>query len=143
MTTIIYHDGWLFADGQATRSDIIVETECEKISEFADGTIIAFCGDMQKFQPFIEWYFDNSKPRPLLTEDNIGSKAIVLNNKGCWEFDQSGYSKINDAFCAWGSGAPLALAALHAGADPRKAMQIAIKLDIWSGGKVSAFRFTG
>lgn len=137
MTTIAYRDGWLAADGQITRGDMVSETCAEKVRRLDDGSIVAFCGDMNQFTPFCEWYLDNTKPRPPMKIDDMRCGAIVLRPDGTlWDYDEIGVSQVHDKFAAWGSGGIVARAAMLMGASAWKAVEIACQVDIYSGGAI-------
>ena len=87
---------------------------------------------------FISWYKDRKKPEPNMEE----VEAFVLTKAGkIWHYDSSLTPyEIQDEFSAIGSGTQAAMAAMHMGATPREAVEIAIKVDPRSGGTIHTRR---
>jgi ATP-dependent protease HslVU (ClpYQ) peptidase subunit len=144
MTTIAYRDGVLAADGLATRGDIVVERNAPKIRRLPNGEVAAFSGELERFEPFIEWYLDQTKERPTLTgEDEKTSRCIILGKDGITEFEGKGQSKVTEPYSAWGSGYAVALGALAAGATAYEAVSIAAEHDVYTGGKITWMKLEG
>jgi ATP-dependent protease HslVU (ClpYQ) peptidase subunit len=78
---------------------------------------------------------EDDDPFPLDEKDFeamvVVSKNSVryYNSKGYWDAYAARYHAI-------GSGAPFALAAMEGGASAVKAVKVAIKIDVWSGGRI-------
>jgi ATP-dependent protease HslVU (ClpYQ) peptidase subunit len=126
----------------ATRGDTIVEHNAPKLLRTKDGSVVGCTGDLGKLMPFIEWLDDKSKPMPSLAQSGGNtSTVVVLNAEGLTEYQDAGVSKINDLFCAWGSGTPAAMAALTMGADAETAVRIAAEVDVWTGGNVTSMKY--
>jgi ATP-dependent HslUV protease subunit HslV len=142
MTTIAYRDGILAADGLATRGDNIVERNCKKLIRMNDGGVVGCCGHIGRLLQFIEWLEDKSKPMPSLAmDDGQTSTIIVLNGEGLTEYQNVGFSKVDDLYTAWGSGSAAAMAALAMGADAETAVRIASEVDVWTGGQVMTMAY--
>lgn len=149
MTTIAYRNGVIAADSRTT-----LETEgggarmflCEKLFRKTSGitgetVIIATAGESSPGMVFVDW-FGSGKDAP----DNfiIGEAdftCLVLQKDGLWEYDAWCRGvKILDEFYAIGSGAKAALGALHMGASAVKAVEVACKIDHYSGPPVVSMR---
>jgi len=144
MTTIAYRNGVLAVDGQATRSNIIVELDARKWHKCKDGTIIAFTGDLQKFHPFIDWVEngrDHANKPNMAFGDDESCQGIVVTEHAVYEYDKDGFSIIHDEFAAWGSGAPFALTAMVLGYGAVDAVKVASKLDIYTGGTIKGVSY--
>lgn len=144
MTTISYNhkEGTLSADSQVTSENVIVGiiipklTRVEGIGEYSGW--LGLCGDMDSIPSFI---------RSLQGENlganwnNIDIRAIFLTDEGpTFEvaLDPVGHVVMQKLASnhAVGSGREFALGALAHGATSAEAVKIAIKHDVYSGGKV-------
>lgn len=152
MTTIAYRNGVIAADSRTT-----LETEgggarmflCEKLFRkqvvlkgVAQEVIIATAGESSPGMVFVDWFGSRKKP-PI--DDFLTGEAdftcLVLQHDGLWEYDAWCRGvKILDEFYAIGSGAKAALGALHMGAGARKAVELACRIDHYSGLPVVAMR---
>lgn len=140
MTTIAYRDGIIAADGLATRNGIIVERAGEKLQRLPNGHVVGVTGEVHRRQLFVEWYLDQSKERPDLSETSV----MVLTEKGLFEYEgKCGFSQIHDKFTAWGSGSPAAMAAMQMGASAYEAVRVASEVDIYTGGAITSMRYEG
>lgn len=97
----------------------------------------AGCGDSGIM--FFEWckrgMNSRGKPRDL-SEDFTG---LVLNASGLYEYKyQLVPMRIDRDFWSIGTGAQAALGAMHMGASPEEAVEVACKIDPWSAGPVLA-----
>lgn len=143
MTTIAYRDGVLVCDGQVTRNNTIIELNGRKWHVCKDGTCIAFAGDLMKFLPFIDWVEAgrNHDNVPSLKFNNDDScQAIVMTDQAVYEYDKDGFHVLGDEYCAWGSGAYVALTAMVLGMSAYEAVIVATKLDIYTGGTINVMR---
>jgi ATP-dependent protease HslVU (ClpYQ) peptidase subunit len=135
MTTIAVSQEMVAADTLMTDGSTIAST-IKKIQRVPDG-IAGYAGSVTDGYKFMQWlngYFDDEKPE---LEDFEG---ILLTNKGNIISFESDLTPIqhNDKFYALGSGKQAALAAMHLGEDPKGAVKIAMKVDVFTGGKVKA-----
>lgn len=139
MTTIVYAGGVLAADRRVTLGDTIVGDTYRKVFVTPDGFLGAWAGSVASGHAFAEWASgsrDTEPPRGQYSGILIGPKGKV------YEFEE-GRPMPNPRrakFYTWGSGSPAALGALHAGADARKAVLIAQKIDSASGGGVDVVK---
>lgn len=152
MTTIAYCNGVIAADSRTT-----LETEgggarmflCEKlfrkkvtVGRQTQEVIIATAGESSPGMVFVDWF--GSRKAPPLHEFLTGSAdftCLVLQQDGLWEYDAWCRGvKIMDMFYAIGSGAKAALGALHMGASARKAVEVACRIDHYSGLPVTSMR---
>jgi ATP-dependent protease HslVU (ClpYQ) peptidase subunit len=139
MTTIVYchKTKQIACDSRSTVGGTIETDSAEKFI-LADGEMWFFCGAFADFQKLIDMH---NEVRPAA---KLGCSAFVATKDGifCRGYDeeQSRYMpyKLN---CSWatGSGTDHALTALDMGATAKQAVEMAIKRDVWSGGKVRVF----
>ena len=151
MTTIAYRDNVLAADSQVT-----IESEaggsrtftCEKLyrrSIAGVDTIIGLAGGSTDGLVFLDWLESGERaPSHRLIEGGADFTALVLDAKGLWEYDQwCRKERVVRRFYAVGSGSKAALGALHMGADARRAVQVACKIDTYSLGPVKVMALKG
>lgn len=136
----------------ATRTELIVDTlisadgapfHTGKLYDIPKLGYVAFCGELGlglryvkhlqagkgKILPLPENFFNGIEPKDVDTDIIIvNGKEIILLDR-FWE-----PMVIDEPFYAAGSGASYALGAMHAGAAPMKAMEIAAQLDPFTGG---------
>ncbi len=152
MTTIAYSNGVIAADSRTT-----LETEgggarmflCDKLfrkqvvlrGKKTEEVIIATAGESTPGMMFVDWFGSNKPPPENFIEGGADFTCLVLQQDGLWEYDAWCRGiKILDKFYAVGSGAKAALGALHMGASARKAVEIACRIDFYSGLPVTAMR---
>lgn len=154
MTTIAYRNGVIAADSRTT-----LETEgggarmflCEKLFRKTvtlngeqQEVIIATAGESSPGMVFVDWY-GSGKDAPVDTflTGEADFTCLVLQRDGLWEFDAYCHGiKILDEFYSVGSGAKAALAAMHMGASAAKAVEIACRIDHYSGPPVTTMRLS-
>lgn len=139
MTTIVYRDGTLAADRRVSHGDSIVADTYRKVFETHDGWYGAWCGavvDGHAFQIWADDLRDKPPPKGHYTGVLVSPKGVVHEFENGVILPRPRKKK----FFAWGSGANTALGALHAGADARKAVLIAQKVDAFSGGGVDSIK---
>ena len=144
MTTIAYRDGILAADSRVT-----VDSEaggarmflCDKLFRKTIATdsgqedvIFATAGDSSAGMVFVDWYGSGKEaPIDLFTFAGADFTVLILRKDGLWEFDAwCRGQKVKDKFYAVGSGAKAALGAMHMGADAKRAVAVACKIDPYS-----------
>lgn len=97
--------------------------------------IIATAGEGPPGMIFVDWYGKKSKPPAILSDSEF--VCLVLDEDGLWEFDSyCRAEQITEEFYAIGSGAKVALGAMHAGATAQEAVEIAKLVDPYTGGDV-------
>lgn len=102
-------------------------------------TIIGVAGDIAQCSVFIRWFKDQSKPKPS-PENMKDFEAMVVRDDTAYYYDELLELVETGLPCAIGSGSKFAMAAMLAGADAVKAVKIAMKLDIRTGGKVRTIK---
>lgn len=100
------------------------------------GALVGTAGEVNNTNKFEKW-FGTKRAKPRFSK-NADFEALVLSADGkLYHYDETcSPSEITQPFFAIGSGAHAALGALHAGATPELAVEIAIKIDTLSGGDV-------
>lgn len=139
MTTIAWDGKTLAADSQMTRSGIQYG-EVNKIVKLSDGRYFACCGKSTDTVLVVEW-LNERKPKEKPEVDDGFAAIIVDTSTGV--ATELYYDLIED-YCppiaAQGSGWHIALTAMTLGKSAVEAVETAIQLDVYSGGKVNFVR---
>jgi ATP-dependent protease HslVU (ClpYQ) peptidase subunit len=134
MTTIFADAkrGVMACDTKVTTGDEWWE-DLEKVVRIGDD-LIGFCGVATEGERWLTWYrAGQNGPMPKIAN----SSALLLGPSGLRVLDSSGASYVMArGYMGIGSGGSLAVAAFRAGADPKKAVEIACEIDNRSGGRV-------
>lgn len=138
MTTIAYRDGVLAADSQVTSINNAPAGSVKKIGALRSGAWWAFSGPLQYAEAYVEWANGDQRAAPPVREDGVF--ILFLPDGRVREWWGDGWLEMQAEQFAWGSGERIAAAAMMAGADPEKAVEIAAVLDPDTGGAVSVLR---
>lgn len=126
----------MMADRQITMNGRVVG-EQQKIME-TETIVIGFCGNLELYKPFCD--FITSSSFEIKDAKELKFEAIVVerkkNNVSLFCNSLLPTNEEAEYYCI-GSGADIALGALHAGAGARLAMGIASRIDIYTGQGVS------
>lgn len=136
MTTIAF-DGVSICADTLVSSDGVRMGHAEKIIKTKNG-VVACSGDMATCAKIVDWIGKGaSKKRlPALTSDEDFNVLWIDKKKRAWHIETSLVPFRACVPCAEGSGSDFALAAMTAGMNARKAVELAIKLDCYSGGEI-------
>jgi len=135
MTTIVYHQGIIAADSRVASGDIITDDNYNKIIN-KNGVVFAFSGATTDQQDLINAYFGEPYQDKLEIDAIIVDKGVVYvastdeENK-FWKLD------ITERSYCIGAGRRHAWTAIDCGCNAKQAVEMAIKRDIYSGGKVT------
>jgi ATP-dependent protease HslVU (ClpYQ) peptidase subunit len=136
MTVIAYRDGVMAADSLVTsdngRTREGTFMKIRKLQRFNDWHVVGAAGSLSDCIKFYRW-FEGSP------EELEGVEAVSVNCRTgvMWGWDDGLEPlPIKAPFMAAGSGAPLALAAMYAGASAEEAVRAAMKVDNTLGGPV-------
>lgn len=135
VTTIAFDGQIMAADTQGTSDDGVIEQHnYRKLYECTDH-IIGMAGDFGQQQRFLEWLTDCG-PMPVFSEmDRFSALVYCRKDQSIHYYDRQ-LKKIEvGAKTAIGTGGKFALGAMLAGKNAIEAVDIAKKLDVWSGGE--------
>lgn len=102
-----------------------------------NGDLFGFSGDVNQREKWLKWHRGGRKtPRPKLNDFT----GLLLRPDGVFSIHTDGLElHIERGFHAIGSGAAAALGAMLAGADAKKAVEIACQIDNHSRGDICVF----
>lgn len=138
MTTIAYKNGVLAVDGLATYGQTPESVRAEKVIKAKDGRLFAICGDFGTTHAYAKMLASGTTPNPL--PKDAGKVIEVRGRRSVIVHDAGGSYPLKAKEWSYGSGSDAARGAMMAGADAKKAVQIACKLDVHSGGIVRTFQ---
>jgi hypothetical protein len=107
-----------------------------------EGALIGGAGEVASIRQFVTWYKDGQRlPRPKISDSFC---ALVLCKEGLFYWASNlNPEPIERGFHAIGSGGGPALGALLAGANVKRAVEIACEVDTASGGEVILHKLKG
>jgi len=149
MTTIAYDGNIIAADGQVTGGSIIKGLDCMKLRLFKRGRtegVIAYAGDLAGKLPFENWVSLKEHSRANWEEAGLSEldfEALVLYKGDCLHYESMRLPIECTGVQALGSGVELAMAAMKCGKNAIEAVEIASQLDIYTGGKITAYKRDG
>jgi hypothetical protein len=141
MSTIVYRAGVMASDSRAYGGGRAPVGTKAKIHRLPDGSLIGVSttvpGQGEALALWVANGADPAKPPPGIT-DVKATILLVRPNGEVFYADDSLYfsGPLAGPYWAIGSGGEFALGAMEMGADPERAVEVAIKLDPWSDGAV-------
>lgn len=139
MTTVVYRDGVLASDTLVSDGNCYV-ADTNKIYRVR-GHLVGGCGSLGAVLRFCEWFKagadEGNRPR---VDDDFDTITIAPNGRVTWYSHELIPTEFRAPFHAVGSGAQVALGALHMGASAKQAVQVAMRVDKHSGGSVRTLR---
>lgn len=140
MTTIAVKDGVLAVDSLVTQNDAAVG-EADKARRLADGTVIAWCGEIGLMEVAFGW-FEAGADYAAAPEDlrHARGELVAMRADGSIEtYHKARRDPCRAPFHAAGSGARFALGAMAGGLSARRAVEAAATLDLFTGGTIVAW----
>lgn len=133
MTTIATDGKSMAGDGLACVEDMATTFDRVKVERLPDGALLGCAGDSSEIRAFKKWLIEGGK-HPRLRE----FCALLLREDGVLLY----YGEREDPSAmglpaAIGSGCAIAIGAMEAGASPEKAVHIAAKRDLGTGGTIT------
>ena len=142
MTTIAYKDRVIAYDSLITQGDTIVDNDYCK-SSIKDGVSFFLAGQSHLMDDIINMYFDNefkemtSNVNAFAHDRKTGNLYLIGAgpNDHFWKFKMN-----KERHTAIGSGSDHALTAMDMGATAEKAVEMAMKRDVMTGGRIRLYR---
>lgn len=144
MTTVAWDGKNLVADTQGAHGNL--KFKIVKAMKFSTETMgelmVGGSGDGADIHAFIGWVKSGMalKDFPAMPRDSI--TMLVINKYGAQRFEASPWPlPVLEKFTAIGSGSDFAIGAMVMGADAEKALEIAKKYDLNTGGELTVLHF--
>ena len=140
MTTIAFKDGTLASDSQVTQNSSFTGSAL-KIGKLGP-VLFGACGALPIAQKFMQWAIGGMVgecPRMAQRDGELVTEAVgvVFHGNHILEFNQYGSITLKAPYYATGSGGEFARGAMEAGASAQRALEVAMKLDIYTGGDIT------
>jgi hypothetical protein len=141
VTTIAYRAGILAGDSQASDNQNWRVDKIARLDTSAGELIVGYCGEVHSAHVFLEWLKDDRSRKPDISSEDF--EAIVVSCKTgrvtIWNQSLVGWTP-RGKFFAIGSGAPVAMGAMHRNAGAIEAVKIACKVDPYTRGPVRSLK---
>jgi ATP-dependent protease HslVU (ClpYQ) peptidase subunit len=141
MTTIAYKDGVIASDSMSVIDKMIWSLKCKKVWKLENGDVIGFSGPVAHFKPSVDLL--NADIRKAKNKDSVNLPdlhksvfALLASKTHVYMWTGKGWSVDKPAAYAYGPGEKYAQGAMDAGADAVTAMKVAIRRDLYTGGRV-------
>jgi hypothetical protein len=140
MTTIAVRNGIIAADSCETHElddGGHYVGQCRKLFRKGDA-ILGTYGESTTGMVFVDWYGSSKKPpRDEFLQADAEFGVIALTPDGVFLYDKwCRAERLEGEFFAFGTGAKVALGAMHAGASAADAVRIAALVDLYTRGPV-------
>jgi ATP-dependent protease HslVU (ClpYQ) peptidase subunit len=152
MTTVTVKDNIVACDSQLTNGYTISSLDGEKVVKI-NGCIVAGAGSYAQIIKFRQWFTEHSDvliaqqdnptvniPLPQNLQEGDFTGAVLYPEGDLYVYE--GRTDVAIKFeqpWAMGSGSDFALAAMKAGKSAKGAVEVAIDLDVFSGGEVKTY----
>lgn len=141
MTTIAWDGKTLAGDGRVSSNEMVLPERFQKVVRGKKGHLGAIAGvtNMQS-ETFLDWVRRGCEGNPISPKED--SVYILVTPRGIVQEFSKGENVMrlkHNGYYAWGSGRGYAVGALAHGASSREAVQIAMRFDPYTGGKITAF----
>lgn len=145
MTTIAYKDGELAYDSLVSKGNARLGNMQKGVK--SENFIAAVCGAAMAVPAFLKWvkadFNPRKKPNIVIKTEDDEFEAIVVDRKGniIYYNERLEALPIQARYHAIGSGEDFAKGAMEVGADAKRAVQAAAKLDTGTGGRIRVLTF--
>ena len=139
MTTIVYKDGLLAADGRVTADFTIISENYTKLYAIrgeTDAYVIGLAGDTQEFGHFTYWATQDfclscfpTLPDQSSVIENLSALVIRQSNSNLYLFEGKGFAQLPEKGVAIGSGMDAAMAGLALGLNAEECVELAATID--------------
>ena len=137
MTTIVFDGKTLASDSQTTNGSTVASLKSKKIFKLNKNKkykLVGFCGCVVNSKKMLSWFKGEIEEYPVGV-DSV-AMAITHKNKIHIYYDEPEYIVHEYKTASIGSGSDFANAAMMAGASAKESVKVAIKMDIYSGGRI-------
>lgn len=143
MTTIAVRDGFMASDSRSTTNKWIDADSEKKLYRLHDGAVMGMSGSFNNGVLLYQAVQRLSKEKKRVLPNQLfkGVNALLLDTE--WRlfyYEPACWLRLKPKYYAIGSGAPYAMAAMHQGATASEAVDVAKKMDIYSGGRTQRMK---
>ncbi len=149
MTTVAFRDGILAADSRYSDGNVGItrgpKLFRKKVGKRGKEHLIGICGSVYAALVFVDWYGTDNKElhKQLLGMDDDQFEVIVWDGRvlKCSNY-MLRLTEIHEPYYAIGSGGVHAITAMDCGKSAAQAIQMAMKRDSNTGGRIVTMRLT-
>lgn len=150
MTTIAFDGKTMAADGRLSAGGIIFTDSAAKIHRLETNrwthtpAIVGLAGDDDCVDLVLKWLESDDAESPDIEHPNGEWSALVWDGESIVQVSHDRLVRSHwENHACLGPGRHFALAAMRAGADAHRAVEVAISMDVYSGGKITTMELTG
>jgi hypothetical protein len=143
VTTVAYKNGTMAGDTRISNETDIDVSAFRKVFHLKGGSLIGFAGAVGDIQKAIDQLKVNPNNLGFNADEDDFEAMIVLPNGKIRHYEERVWYDIDAKYFSIGSGSDAANVAMHMGADPRRAVQVAMKFDKSTGGKIHTVKLAG
>lgn len=136
MTTIACDGETMAGDGQREHRGTITNRSAIKVRRLDDGSLYGTAGCVAFGDQMIEWIAKGGEKPKMEGEDGFASLHLKAEGELYFIGPEGVPSRIEAPY-AVGSGMDIAIGAMHAGASPQRAVEIAAMCDPCTGGTIT------
>jgi ATP-dependent protease HslVU (ClpYQ) peptidase subunit len=139
--SVIAWDGKSIAADKRSVSDGLPRTTTKLF--MVGNAVIGFVGTASVGLSLVDWYAQGADPTkfPTIQATEEWMRLIVAVNKECYVYETTPHPiKVEDRYCAWGTGRDFALAAMHCGKTAEESVRIASLFDTNCGNGTTTFK---
>jgi ATP-dependent protease HslVU (ClpYQ) peptidase subunit len=141
LTTVAYKDGVIAADSMSVIDKMKWSLRCKKVWKLPNGDVIGFAGPVMHFRKSVDLL--NASIRAAKNKNSIDLPdlhkslfALLASKTHIYMWTGKDWSMDKPEAYAYGPGEKYAQGAMDAGADAVTAIKVAIKRDLYTGGRV-------
>lgn len=134
MTCVVFTPELVAWDTQMSQENLILSEEFTTKVRYFNGCIYGFAGTPHGHLELIEWHQDGADPDDV-PRSEFSMMVMTADGVELYQHDHVLASHIPFPAII-GSGTDAAVVALHMGADAKKAVEVAMKFDPYTGGRV-------
>ncbi len=135
MTTVIATEKAMAGDSRVTDDSTFFESK--KVHRCKNGDLVGIAGSMTDALKFLEWYESGANKDSEPSFDDTNFNVMVVRKDGLFVFDDCLVPiRVDSGMFAIGSGRMAAMAAFHCGKSIRECVEIACKIDVFTGGTI-------
>ena len=145
MTTIAWDGKTLAVDSMVTSGGIVTSIDQKKLfTDVGQYKAVAISGSIVCMNALIEWIKNGEEGDPPKMEEYDSIMCVDKDGRMLTFWHHSSREPQNNSgITSGGNGWEIALGAMEAGANAVEAVEIACKLNIYTGGKVQSYTFEG
>lgn len=142
MTTVAVRERVFASDSRVTSGKNFIESDdTKKLFSLGKGCVCGFAGDLGQYEPVVEILTDLVKKDGDYLPKLSRRVNVLFGWDRLYSWDGNYWETMKDDTYAIGSGSAFAIPILDAGLSAKKAVEIGIKRDCYSGGPIQTMKW--